>query len=317
MRKNLISIFLLLALIITIYFSITLSQLEIAMNMFSLNSFMICFLIYFVSNILRSTRYYLVIGDPQLTWFKLLPVIMQYQFFVRIFPLKSGEFSLLYLLRKHRNINIEQSANSLLYVKVVDLISILFLFLSFYVTHITTTNNNIANIFVLIGILILNIMITALFMKYYVPVFEFMKELIKKRTWKFLKYNLVNNILSYKRDLSLKEILLISINTSAIWISLYVLLLYLIKGSISIPINEQIDAITFSFIGNTLPINGIGGFGTQEAAWTIGFMQKGVEYSLSLLTGVYANVISFLYSAIFGVAGWFYLYRTKKDKKDK
>lgn len=312
MKKTLVSILLISVLIITVYFSITMSQLEMAMNMFSLKSFIVCLLICFISYILRSFRYHLVIGDPNLTLLKLLPVIMQYQFFVRILPLKSGEFTLLYLLNKHRNIDIHQSANSLIFVKVIDLISILFLFLSLNATSFMNTKDNIGLILTII--FILNIMSTAIFMRFYVPIFEFAKDFLKKKTWRLLKYNIVNNILGYKRDFSMKDIILISINTSTIWISVYVFMLFLIQDSITIPILKQIEAITFAFIGNSLPINGIGGFGTQEAAWTIGFMQKDVDYSLSLLTGVYANVISFLYSAIFGVVGWLYLYKIKENK---
>jgi hypothetical protein len=303
MKKALVSIIFFLALIITLYYTITIEQLTIVVEMFSLRTFIVCLLIYFVSYILRGYRYHIVIGNPRLTYIKLLPVIMLYQFFVRILPLKSGELTFLYLLKKYRNIDLHQSANSLLFVKVIDLISILFLFISLNAIPFMDVTNN----FELTFVFIVNIILTSLFMRFYIPIFEFVKVFLKSRTWKFLKYDLVIRILSYNRIFSMKEIIFISINTSAIWISLYILLLLLIQGSISISIIEQIQAITYAFIGNILPINGLGGFGAQEASWTIGFMQKNVDYSLSLITGVYVNVISFLYVIIFGAFGWLYL----------
>ncbi len=53
----------------------------------------------------------------------------------------------------------------------------------------------------------------------------------------------------------------------------------------------------------TLPIHGIGGFGTYETAWTIGFRQLGLSSRVAILSGFATHLLSQLYDYTVGLVG--------------
>ena len=54
---------------------------------------------------------------------------------------------------------------------------------------------------------------------------------------------------------------------------------------------------------NMLPINGIAGFGTQEAGWVAGFAWLGVGRELALATGLGAHLVQLANACLFGLLG--------------
>lgn len=56
---------------------------------------------------------------------------------------------------------------------------------------------------------------------------------------------------------------------------------------------------------NLLPINGLAGFGTQEAGWVVGFGLLGVPKDLAMSTGLGVHLVQILNTCAFGLAGHF------------
>jgi hypothetical protein len=52
---------------------------------------------------------------------------------------------------------------------------------------------------------------------------------------------------------------------------------------------------------NLLPINGLAGFGTQEAGWVVGFVILGVPRELALSTGLGAHLVQLANVILFGL----------------
>jgi len=65
---------------------------------------------------------------------------------------------------------------------------------------------------------------------------------------------------------------------------------------------------TFAVLTKAIPLASIGGFGTHEAGWTVGFMLVGFDLSAAVLSGLAVNVLTLLASALFGVPSWIYLW---------
>lgn len=58
-------------------------------------------------------------------------------------------------------------------------------------------------------------------------------------------------------------------------------------------------AVTF----NLLPVNGIAGFGTQEAGWSFGFELLGFDRDLALASGIGAHLVQLFNVCLFGLVG--------------
>jgi uncharacterized membrane protein YbhN (UPF0104 family) len=62
-------------------------------------------------------------------------------------------------------------------------------------------------------------------------------------------------------------------------------------------------ASTFSLLTTILPFQGIGGFGTMEGGWTIGFMLFGMSKDLAIISGFGVHIITIFYFLVLGVIG--------------
>ena len=56
-------------------------------------------------------------------------------------------------------------------------------------------------------------------------------------------------------------------------------------------------------LANLLPINGLAGFGTQEAGWVVGFHALGVPREVALSSGFGAHVVQLVDVVLFGILG--------------
>jgi len=57
----------------------------------------------------------------------------------------------------------------------------------------------------------------------------------------------------------------------------------------------------FTKLTSVLPIYGIGGFGTTEGFWSLGFVALGVEKTTAIVTGFVYHIFSILYTLIVGI----------------
>ena len=58
-----------------------------------------------------------------------------------------------------------------------------------------------------------------------------------------------------------------------------------------------------------LPISGLGGFGTFEAAWALSFSQLGFSTEHAVLSGILAHAVSQMVEYVFGLAALVYIMR--------
>ena len=56
-----------------------------------------------------------------------------------------------------------------------------------------------------------------------------------------------------------------------------------------------------------IPISAIGGFGTFEAGWSIGFVLLGMPLDTAVSIGLFTNIFGLIVSGAFASFGYFYL----------
>ena len=73
-------------------------------------------------------------------------------------------------------------------------------------------------------------------------------------------------------------------------------------------------ASSFAVFSTVLPIQGIGGFGTMEGGWALGFIAVGVPSEIAVKTGFGFHLIVLLYTISLGIYGYVNIYYFKKRK---
>ena len=72
-------------------------------------------------------------------------------------------------------------------------------------------------------------------------------------------------------------------------------------GATELPFWRVFLGIAAAELSATLPIHGIAGFGTYEAAWTIGFSHLGVDREIAVLSGFATHLLSQIYDYSLGL----------------
>jgi len=91
-----------------------------------------------------------------------------------------------------------------------------------------------------------------------------------------------------------------------LWLGVFLFYAVLARG---LGLSESVELARATFgsglavAANLLPINGLAGFGTQEAGWVVGFGALGVSRELALSSGLGAHLVQLANVAAFGLLG--------------
>lgn len=90
-----------------------------------------------------------------------------------------------------------------------------------------------------------------------------------------------------------------------IWGFNYLIVYLLIVGmNIQLSLLIVILGCTFTLLTTVLPIQGIGGFGSTEAVWTLVFVPLGMSLDDAIISGFCYHIIIILYFIVLGIYGW-------------
>jgi uncharacterized membrane protein YbhN (UPF0104 family) len=100
-------------------------------------------------------------------------------------------------------------------------------------------------------------------------------------------------------------IIALIITSFGIWLSLYLLSYILLKAmNIDLGYFAVVLASTFAVLTMVLPIQGIGGFGTLESGWAIGFVAIGLTKEVAISSGFGYHIIIWIYFLVLGCYGF-------------
>lgn len=271
------------------------------------------FFLYTLSYLLRGLRFHLLLGK-KVSIKDLFHVVCVHNMVNSILPARSGELSYIYILNKYHDKSTGEGVATLLVARVLDfiIISSLFFVSSLFVKNIPETFSSIIGLVVLFTALLAVFLIVLLyagefFLRFANAVFINLK-LEKNRLVNFFlrkSKEIVSSFKDIKNNGNMIELFILSL---LIWITLYSINYTLIK-SLSLNINffEVLLASTFVVFMSVLPVQGMGGFGTYEAGWTIGFVGIGLSKELAINSGIVVHIIGIVYYVLLGLYGYQYL----------
>ena len=260
----------------------------------------LAFIPYVCAYFLRALRFYILL-NREISVKDLFSIVCLHTFMNNILPARTGELTYIYLL-KLRNKRISEGIATLAFARFFDFISISLLFIisSFFV--------GLFKEFMML-ICVTFLIITS------ISCFTFMsKKFMKKRILNYLPRKIdeiIDNFMHVRKSGKLKQLMAVSI---LVWISLYSAVYFIV---ISINLNltffEVLFASSFAIITTILPIQGIGGFGTTEGGWCIGFIAIGLTKDAAISTGFAFHIIILAYSAILGFYSFSQIIMFKKQ----
>lgn len=274
----------------------------------------ISFGLYSLSIILRTGRFRLLLNG-KVNFNRLLCIISIHNMSNNIMPLRTGEFSYVYLLKKIQNVQGSEGIATLMLARIFDFISISLLFFTsiLMVEDLPSiVANAISGVALLLALVIL-FLITLLYHgdKFLGLIKGFCSKL-KLTRFRFINFLMekLNEVVKNLDTIRSKKIILHSIIYSIlIWLSFYSMIYALLKGmNIDPGIWVVVLGSTLPIFTSVLPIQGLAGFGTYEGAWAIVFIPLGISKEIAIASGFAVHVIFLLYSIILGLFG---LYRLK------
>lgn len=268
-------------------------------------SILVYLVIYFCVYYVRALRFH-ILTEKKISIIKWILISCIHGLYNRILPARSGEASLLYYAKKIGNIETLNSLNILLVSRLSDLVSVIILFL---VALISSRDALVVYPKVIIISLILVLMVLFILIKQLKKILELSLSILKKISVKVKLFNKLQKKLSNVRidsiiKFSNKTLLQVFFISMIQWVILYFLFFVILRDiNNALSFSYVIIGSAYANISNLIPISAIGGFGTMEAGWILGFTILGVNKASALFTGFTTNIVTFILTIILGMVG--------------
>jgi hypothetical protein len=307
----------LLALIVTVsLLYILLSEVqieEIVSTLLSLDPFFLIlgFVAYATTYLLRALRFSILLHD-ELRISDLFSVVCAHNMANNILPARTGELSYVYLLNKICKKSIGDGFSTLVVARVFDFV---FITLFFVVSALVTSDlpegsERVIQMAVLFLSVILFLLSTLLFFpRRFINFIEYIAGVLGAKESDLLRSFLskVEEVLESFgkiRSIGRAGFSKVFLVTFFIWLVLYIMIFILARGmGIDLEFISMMLASSFSVFTNVLPIQGVGGFGTVEGGWTIGFVALGLDLETAISTGFTYHIVVLIYVFILGLLG--------------
>jgi uncharacterized protein (TIRG00374 family) len=288
------------------------------------SSLIAAFGIYVCVYLLRAIRFRQFPMLNQLSTSDLLPIASLHSFMNLIFPMRSGELSLVYLLRRFHQTEIGSGIGILLLVRLFDLIALALCLTGSLVLFGTRGDGAVDPwllvIAILMGLIITLISLTAsVWWRFLVEFLERVSEFLylKEKSWCQTLLNWMDEIervLQSAKRISFSIRLLAT--SLACWLSLFLAFWFLLQavGISRFSYPEVIIGSTGAAITSAIPINAIGNLGTLQLGWTAGFSALGMSVEEGIASGFAINIFILIFSSALALISFLVLFRTPSGR---
>ena len=274
------------------------------------------FLIYIAYYIFLTLRFDSLIHSKKTPFINLFGLTSVHNMLNNLLPVRSGELSYVYLLKKRFDLGGSEGVASLLVARMMDFIAI---FSYFFLSSLLISHDGPSINLKLISLFFLLLLVISLI--YFQKIFSITASFFERIT--ILPERISQNIVDKLNNLS-ATIKLMSLEgaysrcfllTAVIWGTRY-LMLYVIISAMGVDIIfwEVVFAATAMFIMVSLPIQGLAGFGTLETGWAAGFILVGLDKEVAISTGFAFHIILLAYTITLGFLGYFLMKLRFGDK---
>ena len=270
-----------------------------------------------LGTVARAIRFWLLLGRS-VSVSLLILIVMSRNLFIDLLPARLGELSYVYLLTKRGGKATEDGLASVFLAILFDLIALAPLLL-LAILMVGSGNNAsrtlLATFAVMLGIVGFSVM------RLVVPVGNWATTQIAvngSSSWFAKTVKLTKRTVEALREVQHQKIfarvLLVSMVVRLCKFGSYYFLVLAIMTPLGYPIAvlgffRVFLGVVSAELAAALPISGLGGFGTFEAAWALSFSQLGFSTEHAVLSGILAHAVSQMVEYVFGLAALVYIMR--------
>lgn len=257
----------------------------------------------------RALRFRVLV--PQAPFSTMLFISCAHNALLRIMPLRTGDLSYAFLLKRSGLSTFGSGIMSLIVVRLIDAAMVLVLFaiaLSF--SQRLYLGDPRRAIVAALSVAALGFFCTLFLgrlLALALSLFQIMLRACHLETHRFstVFVRFFEQALQGFRDLPQRTMLRVVLLSLLVWLLQFSLIFAIIRMfSIPMTVAQSVLGGTAGIASGFLPLGGIGSFGTLEAGWTLGFVLVGVERSIAIASGLGYSLITFVYALVFGVIGW-------------
>ncbi len=270
-----------------------------------------------LGTVARAIRFWLLLGRS-VSVSLLILIVMSRNLFIDLLPARLGELSYVYLLTKRGGKATEDGLASVFLAILFDLIALAPLLL-LAILMVGSGNNAsrtlLATFAAMLGIVGFSVM------RLVVPVGNWATTQIAvngSSSWFAKTVKLTKRTVEALREVQHQKIfarvLLVSMVVRLCKFGSYYFLVLAIMTPLGYPIAvlgffRVFLGVVSAELAAALPISGLGGFGTFEAAWALSFSQLGFSTEHAVLSGILAHAVSQMVEYVFGLAALVYIMR--------
>lgn len=281
------------------------------------------FVLYIWMYFLRAWRFHILLNN-EVTTRDLFSIECVHNMLNNLLPARTGELSYVYLLKTEHTKTTGDALGTLIIARIFDfiIITIFFLLLFLFIGDLAPGFMTV----VVIGIVFLLSMVVLLIglLSWGDSILLRVKKLSGYIDFKRIRLGTYivkksEETLACFRTYKAGKIhrhLSVILLSAGIWASTY-LLFYLIALSMNIGLGsvQILFASSFVVFSSVLPIQGIGGFGTVEGGWALGFIAVGAAKDVAINTGFGYHLIILVYTIFLGTLGYLKISRSRKRKE--
>jgi len=304
-----------MAVVITIVLLyLTLSQIKPAEIVNTLKSIeptylIIGFLTYIFCNILRAARFYILL-NKRIKIRSLFNIVCVYNMVNNMAPMRAGELSYIYMLKKLHNKNAAIGASTLIVARILDFAAICSLFLvSSWIAAKQLEGLRLAAILTSLLIIACFLLLIVLLHCRDNFLYPFTCCLDKMGLGKDARINYVilklrEMIQAMESMRNIKTTIFALITSFLIWMANFSVVFLVIRGMhFDIPLHIVIMGSTFTVLSTLLPIYGIAGLGTSQGLWTVIFVPLGIPLNDAIISAFGYYIIQMAFYLTLGIYG--------------
>lgn len=266
-------------------------------------------LIYLCKAVTRSVRFTRINTRSSPDFFKMLRLSLATSLASQLLPLKLGELSYVYLLKKDNRSSIPQGLSTLMVIRIFDLlaISLLFIIISFVLRLPPNLSIYFYSILAFIGFLLMLILGLLLVSRNSRVVLQFISRFPNLHKLPFMDKILavLEGIFEDLKQYQAREYLEWTALAALEWLINYATYHVILVGiGLTPTFFDTVVGVTFAALASILPINSIGSFGTLEAGWAAGLVLLGYPQQIAITSGFATHFLTLFYMLLFGGLSW-------------
>jgi len=239
-----------------------------------------------------------------------------------LMPMRTGEVMYPLLLKRYFRVGFGDSTATLIYARIFDVFAMgVFVAVSLVFgwdrLHISLTGLGGESLRFLMYACLLILVIIIIY-----KVFTRLTGEKKEAREGTLLGNLRNGLDSLRRGMKRVEILTVSLElmllSLAVFLARYVFFMYgLMAFGIDVTFLEAILIVSLPIVAAAIPAQGIGGYGTIETGWVLGFLMVGLSKETALIAGFGIHTMYLVFSVILGGASFPLLGMVKRKREQR